>query len=73
MRDLAGAGRFRLRFTIPGRLPGLNKYTRACRSGHQAGNAMKQAADGRMLAALRALRSRQSGSEGRAYESIPEG
>lgn len=52
MRDLAGAGRFRLRFTIPGRLPGLNKYTRACRSGHQAGNAMKQAADGRVLAAL---------------------
>lgn len=28
--------------TIPGRLPGLNEYTSACRTSYQAGNKMKQ-------------------------------
>lgn len=28
--------------TIPGRLPGLNEYTSACRSNHMAGAKMKQ-------------------------------
>ena len=30
------------RLTIPGRLPGLNEYTSACRSNHMAGAQMKQ-------------------------------
>lgn len=40
-----------VRFTIPGRLPGLNEYTSKCRSGWKAGNAMKQAAEGKVIAA----------------------
>lgn len=30
------------RLTIPGRLPGLNEYTSACRTNHMAGAKMKQ-------------------------------
>jgi len=30
------------RLTIPGRLPGLNEYTTACRTNHMAGARMKQ-------------------------------
>lgn len=30
------------RLTIPGRLPGLNEYTTACRTNPQAGNRMKK-------------------------------
>ena len=33
-----------LTFTVPGRLPGLNEYTRACRSSARVGNRCKQAA-----------------------------
>ena len=30
------------KFTIPGRLPGLNEYTRACRASWHSGNGMKR-------------------------------
>ena len=44
----------RHRLTIPGRLPGLNEYTSACRSNHMAGAAMKQESQDIVLWAIRA-------------------
>lgn len=41
------------RLTIPGRLPGLNEYTSACRSSHMAGAAMKQESQDIVLWAIR--------------------
>lgn len=41
-----------IKFTIPGKLPGLNDYVRACRSGYHAGNAMKRAAEEKILGAM---------------------
>lgn len=41
-----------IKFVIPGRLPGLNDYVRACRSGYHAGNTMKQAAEKKILGAM---------------------
>lgn len=41
-----------IRFTIPGKLPGLNDYVRACRSGYRAGNAMKRSVDETILGAV---------------------
>lgn len=41
-----------IKFTVPGKLPSLNDYVRACRSGYHAGNAMKRAAEEKILAAM---------------------
>lgn len=41
-----------IKFTIPGKLPGLNDYVRACRSGYHAGNSMKRAAEEKILGAM---------------------
>lgn len=40
-------------FTIPGRLPGLNEYIKACRSSPYAGNAMKSRAASHVARAIR--------------------
>ena len=40
--------------TIPGRLPGLNEYTSACRANHMAGAQMKQDSQDIILWAIRA-------------------
>lgn len=44
----------RHRLTIPGRLPGLNEYTSACRTSHMTGAAMKQESQDIVLWAIRA-------------------
>lgn len=45
-------------FTIPGRLPGLNEYTRSCRGNKYGGNNVKQDAQTLVGIALRAARLR---------------
>lgn len=45
-------------FTIPGRLPGLNDYTRCCRGNKYNGNKIKQDAQTLVGIALRAARLR---------------
>lgn len=40
--------------TIPGRLPGLNEYTSACRTNHMTGAKMKQDSQDTVLWAIRA-------------------
>lgn len=44
------------RFEIPGKLPGLNEYTRRCRSNPYAGAAAKKDAQERVLWAIKAAR-----------------
>lgn len=39
-------------FTIPGRLPGLNEYTNACRKNSRAGARMKKAAEHQVIAGI---------------------
>lgn len=43
-------------FAVPGRLPGLNEYTSACRTNAHAGAKMKRAAQDSVLWAIRAAR-----------------
>jgi len=43
-------------FTIPGRLPGLNEYTRACRSHAQQGAALKRQAEAQVIWSAKAAR-----------------
>lgn len=49
------------RMTIPGRLPGLNEYTRACRAHPMAGAKMKREAQDAVLWCARAARLRPHG------------
>jgi len=56
-----GAGRMIQRMTIPGRLPGLNEYTRACRAHPMAGAKMKREAQDAVLWCARAARLRPHG------------
>lgn len=46
----------RQEFTIPGRLDGLNEYTKACRSNHRAGARMKKDNQEAVQWAIRAAR-----------------
>ena len=46
------------KIVIPGRLPGLNEYTAACRSHAQRGGQMKREAEEMVLLAIAAQRSR---------------
>lgn len=47
--------------TVPGRLPGLNEYTRACRAHPMAGAKMKREAQDAVLWCARAARLRPHG------------
>lgn len=47
-------GTVRQTFTVRGRLPGLNEYTKACRQSPHAGNEMKRRAQARVAEAIEA-------------------
>lgn len=46
-------------FRIPGRLPGMNEYTRACRAHHMSGAKMKREAQDTVLWCCKGLRPHQ--------------
>ena len=43
-------------FRIPGKLPGMNEYTKACRTSRFAGSRMKREAQDRVLWSIKAAR-----------------
>ena len=60
------------RMTIPGRLPGLNEYTRACRAHPMAGAKMKREAQDAVLWCARAARLRPHGGPVRVRDQFFE-